>query len=96
MSKIEQQHKARLVLMGCMACLRIHGPHEPGPVELHPLRAGQGWGKGGYQTLIPLCPEHHRGKTGVHGLGSKAFPKHHGFTEADLLAMTKQLMETCE
>ena len=95
MTKAEATHKRRLSELGCMACYLIHGPHNPAPVELHHLRAGQGWGKGDYTTLIPLCPEHHRGKTGVHGLGTKAFPKHHGFTEADLLAMTKQLMETC-
>jgi hypothetical protein len=35
---------------------------------------------------IPLCPEHHRGKTGFHGLGTKGFPKRYGITEADLLA----------
>ena len=49
------------------------------------MRGGRGWGKGDYTTLIPLCTEHHRGNTGVHGLGTKAFPKHYGFTEEDLL-----------
>jgi hypothetical protein len=33
---------------------------------------------------IPLCPEHHRGKTGVHGLGTKGFPEHYGITEQEL------------
>lgn len=80
----EQAHKAALAGLGCMACLRIHGPHTPGPVELHHLRGG-GWGKGDYTTLIPLCVEHHRGKTGVHGMGTKAFPAFHGFSQADLL-----------
>jgi hypothetical protein len=75
-----------------MACRRIHGPHEPGPVELHHLREG-GWGKGDYRTLIPLCVEHHRGGTGVHGLGTKAFPRHHGFSQRDLLADALRLIE---
>jgi hypothetical protein len=44
--------------------------------------------------VIPLCPEHHRGKTGVHGLGTKGFPKHWGFTEQDLLEDTKQLLSS--
>jgi hypothetical protein len=30
---------------------------------------------------------------GVHGLGTKGFPKHYGFTEEDLLNDTKQLIE---
>jgi hypothetical protein len=84
MTKDEREHKNRLVELGCMACRRIHGPHAPGPVELHHLRSG-GWGKRDYRTLIPLCVEHHRGATGVHGLGTKAFPRHHGFDQQDLL-----------
>jgi hypothetical protein len=41
---------------------------------------------------IPLCPEHHRGKTGLHGLGTKGFPKHYGYDEADLLNDTRTLL----
>jgi len=81
---VEQQHKARLVLLGCMVCRRIHGPHDPGPVELHHYRGG-GWGKGGYMTLMPLCHIHHRGNMGVHGLGTKGFAAHYGFDQIDLL-----------
>lgn len=92
MKKAEQQHKARLVLLGCMACRRIHGPHEPGPVELHHLREG-GWGRGDYMTLIPLCVEHHRGRTGVHGAGTKAFGPLHGFTQRDLLDDTLRALK---
>lgn len=89
MTKAEAAHKAALVALGCMACRRMHGMHEPGPVELHHLRTG-GWGKGNYLTLIPLCIQHHRGKLGIHGMGTKAFDGFygpvHGFTQADLLA----------
>lgn len=85
MTKAELIHKGKLAQLGCMACLRIHGPHNPGPVELHHLRTG-GWGRGDYKTLIPLCPEHHRGKTGVHGMGTKGFDAAYPFTQRDLLA----------
>jgi hypothetical protein len=88
----EREHKAKLALMGCMVCRRLFGPHEPGPVELHHLRGG-GWGKGDWTTLIPLCPEHHRGRSGVHGLGTKGFPKHYGFDQADLLADVQQVIK---
>lgn len=84
MTRDELRHKSALADMGCMVCFRLYGPHDPGPVELHHLRTG-GWGKGNYKTLIPLCPEHHRGKTGVHGLGTKGFPVHYGFDQQDLL-----------
>ena len=92
MTRAELIHKGKLAELGCMACRRLYGPHTPGPVELHHLRRG-GWGKGGYMTLIPLCPEHHRGKTGVHGLGTKAFDRVYGFTQEDLLADALELMK---
>lgn len=89
MTKEEKKHKERLARLGCMVCIRLHGQHEPGPVQLHHQRGGMGgWGKGSYLTLIPLCVEHHLGKTGVHGLGTRAFPEYYGFTEADLLEDT--------
>jgi hypothetical protein len=84
MTKAEKQHKERLAAMGCMVCKRLYGAHEPGPVQLHHLRSG-GWGKGDYTTLIPLCPEHHTGDSGVHGMGTKAFSRYYGFTQQDLL-----------
>lgn len=78
-------HKGKLAALGCMVCRRLFRTHAPGPVELHHLRK-DGWGKGDYRTLMPLCPEHHRGATGVHGLGTKGFAKHYGFDQDDLLA----------
>lgn len=84
MTKAEAQHKTKLAGIGCMLCRRLHGPHDPGPVELHHIRTG-GWGKGDYKTIIPLCREHHQGNTGVHGMGTKAFERHYGLTQQDLL-----------
>lgn len=88
MMKAEKAHKNKIAQLGCMACMRIHGAHDPGPVELHHLRTG-GWGKGDYLTLIPLCHRHHRGADGIHTLGTKAWDKHYsetqGFTQRDLL-----------
>lgn len=84
MSNDEKRHKAAVASLGCAVCWRLYGPHDPGPVELHHLRTG-GWGKGNYLTLVGLCVEHHRGATGVHGLGTKGFAKHYGFDQQDLL-----------
>lgn len=91
MTKTERTHKATLSELGCMVCRRVYGPHEPGPVELHHLRSG-GWGRGDFTTLIPLCVEHHRGNMGIHGMGTKAFEAHYGFTQQDLLADTLERM----
>lgn len=89
MTNDEKAHKAALAELGCVLCRRLFPWIEPGPVELHHLRTG-GWGKGDFTTLIPLCAEHHRGNSGVHGLGTKGFVKRYGITQADLLmdAMT--------
>lgn len=84
MSKAERQHKERVAGLGCMVCRRVYSAFTP-DVQLHHRRAGMGWGKGDYRTLIPLCYEHHQGKSGVHGMGTKAFPLFYGFTEHDLL-----------
>lgn len=84
-------HKGRLAELGCMACRRLYGEHNPGPVELHHYRGG-GWGKGDFKTLIPLCVKHHRGAEGIHGMGTKAFDRHYPFTQADLLADALRLI----
>jgi hypothetical protein len=34
---------------------------------------------------LPLCPEHHRGNNGVHGLGTKGFEDKWGVTYEALL-----------
>lgn len=83
MTADEKRHKARLADLGCMVCRRLFGITDS-PVQLHHRRSG-GWGKGNYLTLIPLCPPHHMGDEGVHGLGTKGFARHYGFTQQDLL-----------
>lgn len=87
----EKKHMGRVAELGCSVCRRMGYPGTP--AELHHPRSGVGMGKrSSHYDVIPLCPEHHRGKTGVHGLGTKGFPKHWGYTEQDLLDDTKKLM----
>ncbi len=89
-----RRYMGEVAALGCLACRRIHGPHDPGPAELHHPRVGAGMGlRSSDWDVIPLCPEHHRGKTGVHGLGTRGFAKHHGFSEADLLADVRELIK---
>ena len=84
MNKDERAHKQRVAALGCMVCRRVFNVFTP-DVELHHRRAGMGWGKGDYRSLIPLCFFHHRGDLGVHGLGTRGFVKHYNFSEHDLL-----------
>lgn len=75
--------------MGCIVCKRMG--YAGTPAELHHPRAGTGAGRRASDwDVIPLCPEHHRGKTGVHGLGTKGFVKHWGFDEQDLLSEVRE------
>lgn len=91
-TKAEKQHMSRVAELGCAVCRRMG--YAGTPAELHHKRAGTGAGRrSSHMEVIPLCPEHHRGKTGVHGLGTKGFPKHWGYTEDDLLADVQKLLE---
>jgi hypothetical protein len=68
--------------------------HKDTPAELHHIR--RMGGKRDNAPVIPLCPEHHRGNTGVHGMGRKAFARHYGLTEEDLLENVNQLLSQNE
>lgn len=95
MTKDEKQYKAKLADMACVICERIHGQHAGGFVELHHLRTG-GWGRGDFRTLIPLCYEHHRGNTGIHGLGTKAWERAYDISQRDLLELVQERMALIE
>lgn len=91
MTKAEKEHLSKVAALGCMVCKRMG--YEGTPAEIHHPRRGTGLGqRASHYDAIPLCPEHHRGNTGIHGLGTKGFPKKWGFTEADLLDEVKMLL----
>lgn len=91
MNKSEKQHLSKVAALGCIVCKRMG--YEGTPAEIHHPRRGTGLGqRASHYDAIPLCPEHHRGNTGIHGLGTKGFPKKWGFTEADLLDEVKMLL----
>jgi len=65
----ERDHMERVASLGCCLCRRIGYGYAP--AEVHHVAEGSGlrsnW------SVVPLCSEHHRGKTGFHGMGSRAF-----------------------
>jgi len=74
---------------GCILC-RFLGLGNT-PAEIHHLRHGVGAGQRNSNLMtIPLCPEHHQGRTGYHGLGRRAFEREYGVTEMDLWAMAQK------
>ena len=92
MTKDEKRHLSAVAELGCAVCRRMG--YEGTPAEIHHKRAGTGAGRrSSHYDAIPLCPEHHRGATGVHGLGTKGFMKYWGYTEDDLLEDVRKLLE---
>lgn len=76
-----------MAAQGCILCRHLHLGDTP--AELHHVREGQGLSQRASDYLvIPLCPEHHRGASGLHGLGTRGFESRYKLGELDLLAMT--------
>ena len=91
MTNEERRYLSRVAALGCLVCRRMGYPDSP--AEIHHKRSGTGAGRrSSHFDAIPLCPEHHRGKTGIHGLGTKGFPKHWGYNEDDLLQDVRDLL----
>jgi hypothetical protein len=91
MTKDERNHMDAVAGLGCILCHRMG--HDDTPAVVHHIRAGQGMGqRASHYETIPLCPEHHAGKTGLHGMGVRAFERVHGVTEYELLAEVRELL----
>lgn len=87
MSKAIKQHLNRVSDLGCILC--HHLGYGASPAEIHHIREGHGMAQRASDWLtVPLCPEHHRGASGVHGLGTKGIYTRYKLSELDLLAMT--------
>jgi hypothetical protein len=83
----EREYMGRVAALGCLICHRQGFGHQP--AEVHHVRVGQGGAERAPNHLtVPLCPEHHRGSTGIHGLGPRAFERRYRVDELDLLAET--------
>lgn len=77
----------RVAALGCILC--DHLGLGATPAQVHHIREGQGASQRASNFLtVPLCPEHHQGNTGLHGLGTSAFERTYRLSELDLLAMT--------
>ena len=86
-TKAEKQYFRKVAELGCSLC-RFLGNEGTIP-ELHHIRRA---GIRSKSPIIPLCPYHHRGDRGIHGMGRKAFEREYGITEEELLAKTEELL----
>lgn len=81
----ERRHLSRVAEYGCVLCRRLTG--EPSPAQIHHPREGQGASQRADDALsFGMCPPHHTGPDGFHGLGKAAFEARYQLTELDLLA----------
>ena len=71
-TKNEKKRLNQIAELGCILCSEVLG-FEGSPAELHHVRR---YGtKRATSPILPLCPEHHRGNNGLHGLGIKGFER---------------------
>ena len=82
-------HLARLHELRCVVCLHMGLP--PRTVEVHHLESVRD--ENSDYAAVPLCGEHHRGATGVHGLSRRGFADRYKLSDVDLLALT--MKEVC-
>ena len=83
-TKDEKEHYRKLAEFGCALCYKLG--YEGTPAEIHHIRRA---GKRSDAPVIPLCPEHHRGNSSIHGMGRKQFERTFKTTEEELLEMVQ-------
>ena len=86
-SKSEKNALNEIAELGCIICSDILGK-QGSAAELHHVR--RFGAKRATSPVLPLCPEHHRGNSGVHGLGTKGFEIKWGVTYQELLERVNQ------
>jgi len=92
LTKDQKKYLSKVANLGCIICTRLGFAGTP--AEIHHVRGlglGMGVRSSHYDTL-PLCPEHHRGNTGYHGMGRKAFERQYEVTETQLLEQVKEML----
>ncbi len=90
-----QRHKDRVAALGCVVCRRL-GFQPNHQAEVHHVAEGSGL-RSDY-AVVGLCPEHHRGKSGLHGMGAKAFIRLYrppGDSEYGLLVWVNEDLARC-
>lgn len=72
----------------CVLCSHM-GVRQTSRTEAHHMKEGAGLSQRSQHVLVlALCWEHHHGKSGVEGLGTKGLYLRYKLDEIDLLALT--------
>jgi Recombination enhancement, RecA-dependent nuclease len=90
-TKAEKERYDAIARIGCIVC-RHEGYNSPACVHhLTGLMYRATGKKANYEHSIPLCYEHHQGRTGIHTIGTKAWEAQYG-TQEDLLAEVNEII----
>jgi len=87
MGNRSKRHMGDVAQLGCILC--DHLGLGKSPAEVHHI--GDSAERSDW-LVIPLCPLHHRGKTGFHGMGERKFNATYKTSEIALLAMTLEAL----
>ena len=80
----KREYLNRVASIGCVLCRYLELGETP--AEIHHVENVRD--ELSDYAVVALCPEHHRGATGVHGLSRRGFVARYKLTDVDLLAMT--------
>ena len=86
-TKSEKIALNKIAQLGCILCSEVLG-FEGTEAELHHVR--RYGAKRATSPVLPLCPEHHRGNDGIHGLGVKGFERKWEISCEELLERVNQ------
>jgi len=92
MKKADKEYLSKVAEIGCIICYRAGYPETP--CEIHHIRdVGLGLGvRNNHTNTLPLCPEHHRGNEGIHGMGRKAWERKYS-TQQELLEQVQRILD---
>lgn len=86
-TKSEKIALNKIAQLGCILCSEVLG-FEGTEAELHHVR--RYGAKRATSPVLPLCPNHHRGNDGIHGLGVKGFERKWQISCEELLERVSQ------
>ena len=81
-------HMERVHSCCCVICWKKLGEVRFG---VHAHHAGEASDRDDY-ALVALCPEHHQGATGIHGMHRRGFHRFWKTTDIQLLAWTQEAL----
>lgn len=92
MNSAEKRHVELVAEVGCVICRQLG--HGYTPCHIHHVAEGSGLRS--WFAVAGLCHEHHEGRSGIHGMGTKAFIRAYrlpGDSEYGLLVLVNEQLQ---